>query len=140
MSSSADYYTSAEPPASQQIATALIGPPFVGWCVQFILFGALASNFSAYIQTKNYRDDSRANRVFVWVVVALTTAYTGLCAWLACYHGVSQDRSIDALYLETVPGQSALVRACEGVRPQPRTHTKLTELWLPNSQMRSCRS
>ena len=40
-----------------------LAPPYVGYILQFMLFGSFVTNFFAYIGTGNYRDDRRTNKI-----------------------------------------------------------------------------
>ncbi len=51
------------PPPASDVATALLGPPYVGYMLQFVLFGMATSNFVNYLPSRNYKNDSRYNRI-----------------------------------------------------------------------------
>lgn len=51
------------PLASQFVATSYIGSPFAGWILSLLLFGMVASNFSNYLDTGLYKNDSIRTKV-----------------------------------------------------------------------------
>ncbi len=40
-----------------------LAPAYVGYILQFMLFGSFVTNFFSYIGTSNHRDDRRTNKI-----------------------------------------------------------------------------
>ncbi|KAL8290615.1 hypothetical protein RQP46_002873 [Phenoliferia psychrophenolica] len=59
MSEYAPFDTILEPAASQDVATELMTPPFVGWLLHIMIFGSLATLTFQYMHTALYKQDSR---------------------------------------------------------------------------------
>lgn len=91
-----------KPYASQTIASAFLGPPFVGFIVHLVLYGVYISSFADYVASRTYRRESRADKVLIWVVTVLCSGLTVVVGWQTMLHGLSQDRSVASVYLTSL--------------------------------------
>ena len=85
--------------ASQELATAWLAPPFVGFIVHLFLAGLFFAGFFDYLSSRNYRTETPTNRALIWIVFGLCSVLTVVVGWQTMYHGVNQDRSLDSVYM-----------------------------------------
>lgn len=69
---------------------------------QFFLSGIFYNKLYLYLQTPQYCKDSRQARGLVWVVSVAMALVTGLNAFQVAWHGVTQDRSLQSIYMVEV--------------------------------------
>lgn len=91
-----------KPYATQEVATAWLGPPFVGLIVHLVLSGVFFALLANYLASANYRAESRTNRVLVWVVGLLVLSLTVLVSIQGLYHGLNQDRSPASVFMTAI--------------------------------------
>ena len=91
------------PMAAEWVANAWLGPCYMGFMVHFVLYGILVNQFQAYVLSRNHRHDTKFNRVYIWLVVVLDTAHVGVNVYEAYFHGISQDRTANAVFMTTIP-------------------------------------
>lgn len=87
----------------QYIATGNLGPYFVGLMLQLFLAGIAFGNFGRYLCTPTCASDSRAHRILLWTVMAQLALVTSLNMGLCMFHGLSQERSVQAVFAHAVP-------------------------------------
>lgn len=88
-------------PASQGLATALMGPFFIGWSVNQILWGILVALFTSYTGTELYRRDSRVTKISLWLIILLSTSDAAISMEETFHFGVDQHRDAETFFAGT---------------------------------------
>ncbi|KDE07490.1 hypothetical protein MVLG_02165 [Microbotryum lychnidis-dioicae p1A1 Lamole] len=101
----------AGPVALQSIATASLGPVFVGWMVQLIFYGFGLSLLVRYVTGAQYKADSRRIKLWLWAVVFAATGQAAITFGSIFHYGTSQRRDVDTLYAQTLADCFATVPA-----------------------------
>ncbi|SCV71149.1 BQ2448_2737 [Microbotryum intermedium] len=92
----------AGPIAIQSIATANLGPVFVGWMLQLIFYGFGLSLLVRYVTGRQYKADSRRIKLWLWAVVFAATGQAVISFYSVFHYGTSQRRDVDTLYAQTL--------------------------------------
>ncbi|GAA5822295.1 hypothetical protein JCM11251_006293 [Rhodosporidiobolus azoricus] len=89
--------------ASQDYATAVLGPCVIGWAGQILLAGVVLGWAERYFSTDLYRRDTLRHKVMLFFALALCLMQSGFNFSLLWYWTTSQDRAAADLVRPTVP-------------------------------------
>lgn len=90
-----------DPPASQSLAIALMGPFYIGWSVNQILWGVLITLFTSYLGSDLYKRDARYVKVSIWLIVLICTVNAAISMEETFHFGVTQDRDAETFFRGT---------------------------------------
>ncbi|KAM0746831.1 hypothetical protein T439DRAFT_110068 [Meredithblackwellia eburnea MCA 4105] len=91
------------PLASQDVATAILGPFSVGWTVNLIGAGGVLACYVSYLSSPSFRHDPPRIRWLVSIVCGLIVCQGALCLQLLFHYSTSQRRDIATLATQTIP-------------------------------------
>ncbi|KAL8277306.1 hypothetical protein RQP46_010259 [Phenoliferia psychrophenolica] len=90
--------------AGQQLADALMGPPFMGWMLNVGVFGLVIGRFFDYTYSQLYAEDPWHTKAVLWTVMALCTTSVGVSVGQ-----LLRDRRVVRLFLLVGVGSMAVV-------------------------------
>ncbi|KAK4050727.1 hypothetical protein OIO90_004949 [Microbotryomycetes sp. JL221] len=91
------------PVASQEYATGILGPGFIGWGFQLLTYGIAANMLLNYARSPLYQRDSTRTKIVLWCTMLAASSQTALSFNAMFHYGTEQHRDAVTLYAQTYP-------------------------------------